>query len=194
MNKELKQAIYRRSRLKNKYNKEPTIENRNNYKKQRNMCVNLRKKAVKKYFKNITESGIMENKLFWKTLKPFVTNKSGVSNDNIMIVDNECLITDDKVLARMLNYHYINIVEKSSGVKPNSIDFKEAQNKQGVIDIIIKKFENHPSIIKIKESCTVTSEGFKFIEINEEDIEFFFVKSILMGRLERTKFHQNLLS
>ena len=67
-----------------------------------------------------------------------------------------------------------NIVEKSSGVKPNSIDFKEAQNKQGVIDIIIKKFENHPSIIKIKESCTVTSEGFKFIEINEEDIENMF--------------------
>ena len=171
MNKELKQAIYRRSRLKNKYNKEPTIENKNNYKKQRNKCVNLRKKAVKKYFKNIIESGIMENKLFWKTMKPFVTNKSGISNDNIMIVDNERLITDDKELARMLNDHYINIVEKSSGVKPNSI---EAQNKQGVIDIIIKKFENHPSIIKIKESCTVTSEGFKFIEINEEDIENVF--------------------
>ena len=68
----------------------------------------------------------------------------------------------------MLNDHYINIVEKSSGVKPNSIDFNEAQNKQGVIDIIIKKFENHPSIVK--ECCTVTSEEFKFIEINEEDI------------------------
>ena len=40
-----------------------------------------------------TESGIMENKLFWKTLKPFVTNKSGISNDNIMIVDNERLMT-----------------------------------------------------------------------------------------------------
>ena len=67
MNKELKQAIYRRSRLKNKYNKEQTIENKNNYKKQRNKCVNLRKKAVNKYFKNITESGIMENKLLSKT-------------------------------------------------------------------------------------------------------------------------------
>ena len=71
----------------------------------------------------------------------------------------------------MLNDHYINIVEKSSGVKPSSIDFKEDQNKQGVIDIIIKKFENHPSIFKIKECRTVTSEEFKLIEINEEDIE-----------------------
>ena len=78
-------------------------------------------------------------------MKPFVTNKSGISNDNITIVDNERLITDDKELARMLNDHYINIVEKSSGVKPNSIDFKDAQNKQGVIDIIIKKF--HPNLL-----------------------------------------------
>ena len=174
MNKELKKAIYTRSRLKNKYNKEPTIENKNKYKKQRNKCVNLRKKAVKIYFKNITESGIMENKLFWKTMKPFVTNKSGISNDNITIVDNERIITDDKELATMLNNHYINIVEKSSGIKPNSIDFKEAQNKQGVIDIIIKKFENHPSIVKIKECCTMTSEEFKFIEINDKDIENVF--------------------
>ena len=40
----------------------------------------------------------MENKLIWKTMKPFVTNKSGISNDNITIVDNERSITDDKEL------------------------------------------------------------------------------------------------
>ena len=47
----------------------------------------------------------MENKLFWKTMKPFVTNKSGISNDNITIVDNERLITDEKELARILRQH-----------------------------------------------------------------------------------------
>ena len=50
----------------------------------------------------------MENKLFWKTMKPFVTNKSGVSNDNITIVDNERLITDDKELARILIHHPVS--------------------------------------------------------------------------------------
>ena len=33
------------------------------------------------------------------------------------------------------------------------------------INIIINKFENHPSIVKIKECRTVTSEEFKFIEM-----------------------------
>ena len=59
-------------------------------------------------------------------------------------------------------------------VKPNSINFKEAQNKQGVIDIFNKKLKNHPNIVNIKEFCTVTSEEFKFIEINDKDIENVF--------------------
>ena len=43
MNNTLKKAIYKRSRLKNIYNKTPTEYN----KKQRNLCVKLRKKAKK---------------------------------------------------------------------------------------------------------------------------------------------------
>ena len=44
MNKELKKAIYTRSRLKNNLNKSRTEENNTKYKKQRNKCVTLRKK------------------------------------------------------------------------------------------------------------------------------------------------------
>ena len=51
-------------------------------KKQRNKCVNLRKKAIKMYFNNITKSGIIENKTFCPTIKLFITNKS---NNNIML-------------------------------------------------------------------------------------------------------------
>ena len=79
MNKQLRKAIYTRSRLKNKYNKNRTDENSIQYKKQINKCVNLRKKAIKTYFKNITNSGIVENKTFWQTVKPFITNKSGIT-------------------------------------------------------------------------------------------------------------------
>ena len=153
MNKDFKKAIYTRSRLKNKYNKNPTEEHKLKYKKQRNKCVNLGKKAVKIYFRNITQFGIMENIIFWKTMKPFITTKSGMSDNNIMIIDNGRLITDDKELSTMLNNHYINIVEKSSGVKPISIDLNNIKNKQGVIKNIIKSFKNHPSIVKIKRCC-----------------------------------------
>ena len=77
MTRELRKAIYTRSRFKNKLNKNPTDENRTKYKKQRNKCVSLRKKAIKNYFRKVTDNGIMDNKHFWDMVKPFVTNKSG---------------------------------------------------------------------------------------------------------------------
>ena len=62
MTKELKKAIYTRSRYKNLYNKTPTYENKTKYKKQRNKCVNLRKKAIKSHFKKVTQSGMISKK------------------------------------------------------------------------------------------------------------------------------------
>ena len=86
MNRDLRKAIYNRSRLKNNLNKNPTKENSKNYKnykKQRNLCVTLRRKAIKSYLKTITDKGIMNNKKFWKVVKPFITNKSGLTNNDI---------------------------------------------------------------------------------------------------------------
>ena len=52
MNKELSKAIMKRSQLKTKYNKTKQEVDRNAYKKQRNLCVKLGRKAVKQYFVN----------------------------------------------------------------------------------------------------------------------------------------------
>ena len=43
MNKELRKAIYTKSRLRNRYFKNPTKKNETSYKKQRNKCVSLRR-------------------------------------------------------------------------------------------------------------------------------------------------------
>ena len=174
MNKNLRKAIYTRSRLKNRYNKNPTDDNKTQYKKQRNKCVNLRKKAIKTHFKNITDSGIIENKKFWQTIKPFITNKSGISNNSIMIIENDSLVTDDKKLATIFNDYYINIIEKSSGIKPNFINYGDNINKKEIVENIVKNFENHPSIIKIKET-NINTDLFHFKEIDENDIKKLFL-------------------
>ena len=75
MNKELRKAIYTRSRFRNRYFKNPTKENETSYKRQRNKCVSLRRKSITQHFSKITSKGIMTNKQFWKTMKPFLTNK-----------------------------------------------------------------------------------------------------------------------
>ena len=74
LTKELRKEIYTRSNLKNKYNRNPTEENKRIYKKQRNKCVSLRRKAIKVYFNSVTKTGVQTNKDFWKSIKAFLTN------------------------------------------------------------------------------------------------------------------------
>ena len=60
----MRKAIYARSRLRNKFCKNPSEENERKYKKQRHLCVSLRRKAIKQYFPNITSKVIVKNKEF----------------------------------------------------------------------------------------------------------------------------------
>ena len=62
--KEVQKAIYTRSKSKNKMNQNPSWENVLAHKKQRNICVSLRRKSLKKHLKSITEKGIDNNKSF----------------------------------------------------------------------------------------------------------------------------------
>ena len=75
MNKEFRKAIYTRTRLKNKFLKNPAEQNELMFKKQRNICVSLRRKSIKNHLKKITQKGITTNKDFWNFAKPFLTNK-----------------------------------------------------------------------------------------------------------------------
>ena len=123
MNKELRKAIYTRSRLRNRYFKYPTKENETPYKKQRNKCVSLWRKSITQYFSKITSKGIMTNKQFWKAMIPFLTNKGCLGNNDIILRDGEEVIANDKILAKHFNEHYVNTVESSSGFKPSKMSF-----------------------------------------------------------------------
>ena len=70
MNKTLSKAIMTRSRVRNKFLKNPNNKNRGIYNKQRNYRVNLLRKRKKEYYKNLDINKITD-KQFWKTAKPF---------------------------------------------------------------------------------------------------------------------------
>ena len=64
MTKEFSKAIMKRSRFKNKFNKNPYDENKLTYKKQRNFCSNLLNRKKKKYFNNLDLNIFNDNKTF----------------------------------------------------------------------------------------------------------------------------------
>ena len=71
----------RRSYLDNVYFKNRTDKSLSAYKKQKNYCNRFYKKERKEYFNKLNPPFANDNKLFWKTVKPFFSNK-GSSESN----------------------------------------------------------------------------------------------------------------
>ena len=84
MTKVLRKALMRRSRLKNIYNKKRSYDSWDKYKKQRNFCVKLLRKTKQDYFNNIDIKSVSDTKKFWKTIKPYFSNK-GLNSNKIFL-------------------------------------------------------------------------------------------------------------
>ena len=66
MNKALSKEIMTRTRLRNKFLKDRSEENKKKYSKQRNYCVSLLRKSKSDYFGNLNEKNINDKKHFGK--------------------------------------------------------------------------------------------------------------------------------
>ena len=58
--------------------KNETEANRISYEKQRNCSVSLLRKSKTNYYANLDEKKVSDNKLFWKVIKPSLSDKSSV--------------------------------------------------------------------------------------------------------------------
>ena len=75
MNNEIPKVIMTRTRLRNRFLKNRSNRNGNLFRKQRNLCVSLLRRSKKDYFSKPNEKRITDNKRFWETVKPFLSNK-----------------------------------------------------------------------------------------------------------------------
>ena len=141
MTKSLRKAIMLRSRFKNNLNKQKPDENWDNYKKQRNFCVKLLCQTKEKYFSDINVKSISEKKKFWKTIKPFFSNKS-LNTNNMMLAEDNGIVPNEEVIANINNY-FTNITTHLK-LKPTKIDPKAN------LESIVHTFQNHESVQRIK--------------------------------------------
>ena len=117
-----------------------------------------KEKSYKSYFEQNTKSGDVSNKLFWKTIRPFLSGKGTHDNHNIILEENGDLIKDKENISDILNDFYINIVEKTTGKKPLILNSAFTVSADEEIDIINRKYDNHPSIRKIKDNVSPFSQ------------------------------------
>ena len=108
MTKALRKAIMHRSKLKNIFRKTRAREDWNNYKKQRNFCVNLLRNTKKDYFQKLNIRDLTDNKKFRKTIKSFFSNK-GLNSNKLMLREKDFVVADEKALATLMNNYFVNI-------------------------------------------------------------------------------------
>ena len=100
MTKTLRKAIMLRSKLKNKHNKTRSTENWDNYKQQRNFCVNLLLNTKRSYFGNLNLKNISDNSKLWKTI------------NNNLLLEKDDLIKNERQIVKKFNEHFVNVASK----------------------------------------------------------------------------------
>ena len=83
MNQTFSKEIMTRTRIRNKFLKDISEANKKKYLKQRSYCVS-----------NLNEKSINDNKTFWKTIKPFLSDKVRSTN-KMTLIDKEEIIAGD---------------------------------------------------------------------------------------------------
>ena len=166
VNKALRQAIMKRSKLKNKANKTKDPTDIKNYKKQRNYVVNLNKEAKLEYFSKYESD---DNKPFWVRCKPYFTNKNSKADTDIMLSENGELILKNKEIANTFNDHFGSIVD-NLGLDHWDDHSLSSTKGDDRIDNIIKRYKNHPSIKNIKAKFN-SVRIFSFQPVSVDDVK-----------------------
>ena len=172
--KEYRKEVMIRSKLKNKYYKKRTEENKRLYNRQRNYCTSLLKRIKKEYFENLDDKKVTDSRKFWKIVSPFFSNK-GSTKGSYTLIENEKIISNEKETAQIFNDYYNQII---STLDLPTIPFLETdcddQDQK-----CIRKYRNHPSIKEIEKNGL--QQSFAFKHTNKKQVEEI-IKGITTGK------------
>ena len=165
MTKPLRKAIMTRSRLVNKFHKTKSLADKAVFKRQKNYCNRLYKRERKKFYNNLELNTITDNRKFWSTMKPFLTDK-GVSKNSITLIESSKIIVEDCEVADTLNLYFNNAVT-SLGINEPADIITETQNINDPIETILLKFSNHRSILMINAIHINSTFSFHLTSLTE---------------------------
>ena len=80
------------------------------YKKQRNVCANLLKKAKKDHFSNLDVNSVLDNRKFWQNVKSLFSNKVKAEL-TIKLIENDEMIDNEIKIAKIFNEYFVNIAK-----------------------------------------------------------------------------------
>ena len=148
------------------------------------MCESCEERK-KRYYNKLDLKIFEDNKNFWRSVKLLFSNKQKTLDRNIVIAENDTIYSDNKEIAEKLNNYFIEAVENLE-IEPYNLNIIENDYSDD-IEKIVKHYESHPSVLKIKENIEC-DEKFKFKDLMEEDIH----KEIMQLNLKKASIENDL--
>ena len=72
---------------------------------------NLLKQSKKGHFNNLNVKDLTKNKRFWKTIKPFFTEKNKTTNNIVLTENNNQIVREDKTIYQIINTYFGNVTK-----------------------------------------------------------------------------------
>ena len=169
MTKGLHKAIMKCSRLRNKFLRDSTETSQKEYKKHRNFCVNLLKKAKEDHFANLDSNSVLDKSKFWQNVKPLFSNKVKAKT-TIKLIENDETIDNEIKIAKIFNEYFVNTA-KNLGILIEMESATFTENNLSEVEMVLKKYKNHSSKTTItKRMKNLGNFTFSFNFISHDDI------------------------
>ena len=93
----------------------------------------------------------------------------------MLYLDGKEMITNDRILAKHFNEHYINIVERSSGFKPSKMSFSaESRINNHLLKSIANQYKDHRGTVNIRKNALNNTHlgisSFSTEEVNPDKV------------------------
>ena len=128
--------------------------------------MSLTLKLKRDYYNNVDNRNVTDNKLFWKTVKPFFSDK-GPKRQKITLIENDEITGNNKEISEIFNNFFSSKVAKCipkyEDLTVNSV------NSEDPLENLVTKYKNHPSIRPILAQSPNTSFSLKIV--SNKDIE-----------------------
>ena len=161
----------KRSHLRNKFLNIKSDIDRRAYNKKRSYVVGLLRNEKKNFYSNLDTKVVINNRTFWKTVKPFLFGKV-TKHSKINLVEDDKIISPDEQIAKNPSEYFIII--PILNMPSNGFKCLHSSEQDPILKIL-DKYKDNPSIklIKAKNSSIV----FKFRQIDIEEVRNTFPKS-----------------
>ena len=105
----------------------------------------------RKSYESLELSKITDNKTFRKTVSPLFSNNSYLTSCRITLLENRAILSAEAKVADTFNEFFSNVVKELKIEKDDKLLTDVLEETNPVLKAI-KKYKNHPSILRIKSS------------------------------------------